>query len=115
MRVDLVGDEEVLVGIGAERDLGGSHLVGAERRAVGLGRVDQMRSAVGDVRADDDRATAARRSALGGLDRPVELVEVVGVLDPLHVPALRLEPAAGIVGAEGDARWLPSIVIRFAS
>jgi len=54
------------------------------------------------------------RSLLAASDRLVELVEIVRVLDPLHVPALRLEPAAD-VSAVNEIEVAPSIVIRFAS
>ena len=55
----VVGDEEVLVRVPAERDLRRAHLVLAERRAVRLRRVHRVRRAVGDVRADDDQRRPA--------------------------------------------------------
>ena len=99
--VDGVGDVEVLVRVEPERLLRGPHLVLAERRAVRLRRVDRVRRAVGDVAAHDHE----RRPLLLGLrraDRALERGDVLGVLDRLHVPALRLEALGLVLGGEGE-------------
>ena len=101
--VDLVRHVEVLVRIEPERLLGGADLVLAERRAVRLGGVDRVRRAVGDVAADDDQRRALLLG-LRGADRPLERAEVLGVRDRLHVPAVRLEALALVLGREAERR-----------
>ena len=58
---------------------------------------------VGDVRADRDE-----RRALGfvapGRQRGLERVEVLGVLDPLHVPAVGLQARRVVLAVEADRR-----------
>ena len=96
-------DPERAVGIEAHHFLGRAHLVFAERRAVRLGRVDRVRRGVGDVRADRDE-----RRALGfvarGRDRRLQRVEVLGVLDPLDVPAVGLHALRVVLAVEGQRR-----------
>ena len=76
---------------------------GAERLAVGLLGIVLVRRAVRDVRARDDDGGPVRVGH-GGLERVGDLLVVVPV-DHLRVPAIRLEPAGGVVG-EGE-RGLP--------
>jgi hypothetical protein len=73
----------------------------SERRAVRLGRVDEVRRAVGDVRAYDHHRRLSLLG-LGAFDCLVERGQVVGIVDPLHVPALSFEAAADVVGVERD-------------
>ena len=104
---DLVGDVEGPVGVEAEHLLGRGDLVGAERGAVRLAGVLQGRGGPGDDRAQVDE----RRPAGLGLGRLERLEEgadvlvvalaVVGPVDVLHVPAVRLV-ALGDVLAERD-------------
>ena len=107
-----VGDVEPPVRIPAERLLRRAHLVLAERSAVRLRSVDCVRRAVRDVRADDDRATDASLS-LRARDRGTQRIEVVGVVDVLDVPALRLEALPRSSVKEIDV--VPSIVMRLSS
>ena len=68
-----------------------------------LGGVDRVRRAVRDVAADDDQ----RRALLLGLrraGRPLERAQVLGVRDRLHVPAVRLEALALVLGREAERR-----------
>ena len=64
--------------------------------------VDGVRRAERDVRADDDQRRPLRLG-LRVRDRLAQRVEVVRVVDVLHVPALRLEARAAVLG-EGDRR-----------
>jgi hypothetical protein len=73
------------------------HFFGAERFTVRLGGVLLVRAAVADVRARDDERWPFRVGlcfAEGGLD----LVEVIHVVDVQHLPAVRLEALARVVG-----------------
>jgi len=95
-------DGEVRVGIEAQHLLRRTDLVFAERRPVRLGRVDGVRRRVGDVRAqDDDRG--ALRLGLRRVERRVDRLEVLRVVQMLDVPALRLEARTAVLG-ERDGR-----------
>ena len=94
-------DPEVLVGIEAHDFLRAPHFLLAEGRAVGLRGVDGDRRGVGDVGADLDERRALAFLAGGG-ERRLERVEVLGVLDPLHVPPVGLHPLAVVLAVEGD-------------
>ena len=97
----LVRDDEVLIGVPAERLLGRAHLVLAERRAVRLRRVLGVGRGIRDVRAHDDQR-GALRLGLRGRDRRAQRVEVVHVGDVLDVPAVRLEPLALVLAVEAE-------------
>ena len=91
----VVGDDEGLLGVEAEHLLRRGELVGAERGAVDLAGVLLAGGRPADDRLqDDDRRLVGL--ALGGLDRGVQLGDVLDVLagllpvDRLHVPAVRL-------------------------
>ena len=98
--LDAVGDQELGVLGPAVGGLRLAHLVLAERLAVRRGGVLLVRRAPADVAVDDDQ----RRPALLGLEaleRAGDEAEVVGVADPLHVPAIAHE-ARGDVVVVGD-------------
>ena len=114
MLVDPVGHDERRFGIPAEHLLRGLHLGLTERRAVRLGRVLGMRGRVGDVATDDDQ----RRT--GGLgprqrERLPERAQVVHVGNVLDVPAVGLEPRAGVLRVErergGSVDRYPVVVV----
>ena len=93
---DPVGDEEVGVLGPAVEALRLLDALGAERLAVRLRRVLDRR-AVADVAVDEDQ----RRALVLGLeDRegPLHLLEVVGVGDRRHVPAVGGEPRRDVLG-----------------
>ncbi len=102
VRVDLLGNEEVLVGVPAERALGSCDFVRAQRGAVRFRSVDGVRRAECDVRADDDQRRA-RKLSLRVRDRLTQGRQVVRVGDELNVPPERLE-ALGAILREGDRR-----------
>ena len=82
--------------------LGQTDLFDAERLAVGGAGVVLVRSAVADVALDDDQRRYVVR-APEYLDRLRDPLRVVGVADPLHVPAIGEEARRNIV-AEGEIR-----------
>ena len=92
---------ELQLGVKAHRDLGGAHFLFAERSAMGFGGVDRVGRGVGDVRAHLDE-----RGALGfrarDLQRPVQSIDVLGVLDALHMPAVGVHARDVVLGVEGD-------------
>ena len=89
------------LGVEAHRLLGRAHLVLAERRAVGFGGVDRVGRRVGDVRAHlDERGPLGFRAR--DLQRRVQRVHVLGVLDALHVPAVGVHARDVVLGVEGD-------------
>ena len=98
-----VGDREGRVGVEAHRLLRRADLGLAERGAVRLGRVDRMRRRIGDVGAEDDQRRPLLLRLRGG-ERAEERVEVLGVVDVLDVPAVRLEALALVLGRERERR-----------
>ena len=77
------------------------NLVFAERIAVGGGGILAMRRAVADVAVEDDqRGTAYGLAKLR--HSPLDVIDVVGVADALHVPAVAQEARRDIFG-ECDA------------
>ena len=104
---DAVGHEELGILRPAVGALGEPDLVVAQRLAMGRGGVVLVRRAVADVAVEDDQ----RRPALGlaeDRERVLDALEVVGVADAQHVPAVGEEARGDILG-EGDAacclRW----------
>ena len=102
MLVDALVDPEAAVGVEAHHLLGRPHLLLAQRRAVRLGGVDRVRRRVGDVRADRDEGRAlgflARRPSSAACER----LQVLGVLHPLHVPAVGRQARGVVLAVEGD-------------
>ena len=98
---DLVGDDEVLVGIPAQHLLGQAHLVLAQRRAVGLARALLVGRGPADDRLDADERRALLL-AHGLVDGDLERAEVVGVVDGLHVPAVGVEALGDVLGVEAQ-------------
>src|SRR5207248_8950768 len=76
--------------------LGQLDFVRAERRSMRLGGVLFVRTAPGDVRADDDERGPIRHT-LGRRDRGIDPLQVIGVGDPLYMPAVGLEPFGCVV------------------
>src|SRR5581483_1315534 len=73
----------------------------AERGAVRLRGVDRSRRGVGDVRADlDERGTLAFLA--GRAQRRLDLLDVLGVRDALHVPAVGLHAGGVVLPVEGQ-------------
>ena len=96
-----VGHEELGILRPAIGALGEPDLVLAQRLAMGGGGIDLVRRAVADVAVEDDQ----RRPALGlaeDRERILDALEIVGVADPQHVPAIGEEARRDILG-EGDA------------
>ena len=102
VRVHVIGNDEVRVGIPAERLLRRAHLVLAERRAVRLRRVLRVRSRVGDVAANDDQRRAPALGARRLRSRRAERLDVVDVGDVLDVPAVGLEALGLVLGVEAE-------------
>ena len=73
----------------------------AQRLAMGAGGVLLVRRAVADMARHDDQAGSVL-DAPGDRDRLGDALPVIGVADPLHVPAVCQEPA-GHVLAEGES------------
>ena len=99
--VDAVGHEELRVLGPAVVALGEADFFLAERFAVGCGGVLLVRRAVADVAVENDE----RGPAFGlaeDLERVLDAIDVVGVADPQHVPAVGEESGGDIFG-EGDA------------
>ena len=91
MIVNAVGDVELGVLGPAVGSLGELDFLFAQRLAVGRLGILLVRRSVADVAVDDDQG----RPVVGfveGRERPLELVEVVGVADPRDVPAVGEEP-----------------------
>ena len=98
-----VGDGERRVGVEAHRLLRGPDLGLAERRPVRLRGVDRVRRGIRDVRAQHDQ----RGTVLLGLrcgEGTEQRVEILGVVDVLDVPAVRLEALALVLGRERERR-----------
>ena len=83
------------VGIPAVCLLDETNLIGPERRAMGLLGVLLVRAAEPDVGPDRDQARPIIGSSL--LDRGRDRLDVVAVLDPDGVPAIRLEAGDDIL------------------
>jgi hypothetical protein len=98
---DLGRDDEVRVGIPAQRLLRRAHLVLAQRRAVGLGRVLRVGSRERDVAPHDDER-GPLRLGLRVRHRAADRREVVDVGDVLDVPAVGLEPRALVLLVERE-------------
>ena len=101
--VGLVGDVEGLVGIPAERLLGERDLLVAERRAVRRALTLLVGRRVADDRLDADQ----RRLVLVGhalAHRRLDRVEVVGVGDLQHLPAVGLEAHRDVLAVEAQRR-----------
>ena len=88
--VHAVGHEEVRVRVPAQGLLREADLVLAQRGAVRLARAHLVRGGPADDRLDPDERRALLL-LLGGLDRGPQGVEVVDVVDGLHVPAVGVE------------------------
>ena len=79
--------------------LGQAHFFHAQRFAVGRRRVVLVRAAVADVRVDiDERRTAFFRPR--SLDGRGEGGDVVAVLDPLGMPAIRRKACQTVLGED---------------
>ena len=98
--VDLVGHVELRLERPAQVLLGQLHLVRAERLAVRARRVLLVGRAEADVGAHGDERRPVRLG-LGRRQGGVDRLEVVAVVDVLHVPAVGLEAAAPVLG-EGE-------------
>ncbi len=102
----VVRDDEGLLRVEPEDLLGGGELVGAERRAVDLAAVLLAGCRPADDGLEDDERRLVGL-ALGGLDRGVELGDVLDVfagllpVHGLHVPAVGLVAGGHVLG-EGD-------------
>ena len=95
---------EGLLGVEAQHLLGGGHLVGAQGGAVRLAGVLRVGGRPGDDRAQHDEAGPVG-DRLGRADRVVERrhvlavgAAVVGPVDGLHVPAVRLVAQRDVLG-----------------
>ncbi len=94
----LLGDVERLVGLRPSEILLGRHdFVGTEGLAMRGGGVLLLRAAVADVRPGDDQRWT-RRIGLRFGDGFVDRVEIVDVRNVQHLPAIRLEPFARVIG-----------------
>ncbi len=85
----LVRNVERAIRVPAVGLLGQADLLGSQRRAMCLLAVLLVRAPEADMRADGDQARSAVRA--GALDRGFDRAQVVAILDPLGVPAIRLE------------------------
>ena len=110
VRVDLVGDVEVLVGIPAVGLLGQPHLLLAERSAVRLRRVLRVRGADRDVRAHDDQRRP-RRLGVGGVERGAQVVCRPAVVEALHVEAVGLVAQPDVLPEREAGRALDRDVV----
>jgi hypothetical protein len=81
---------------------GEAHFLLAKRLAMGRTGVMLMRGTVADMTVDNDEGRHVRRMA-ESFDRPRQLLRVVGVANPLHVPAIGQKARRDIV-AEGEIR-----------
>jgi hypothetical protein len=112
MLTNLVRHEEAFVLRPAVEPLRAANLLNTERLTVGGVVALLGRCAVGDDAVDDDD----RRTLLLGLEgvqRCVDRVKIVRVVDVLHRPAVALEPGRDILG---EAMLVsPSMVIRLLS
>ena len=80
--------------------LGQTDLFDSERLAMGGAGIVLMRSAIADMAIDDDQRGYVVRPA-ECLDRLRDPLRVIGVADPLHVPAIGKEARRDVV-AEGE-------------
>ena len=101
VRAHLVGHDEGRVGVEPEHLLRRADLGLAERRAVRLGGAPGVGRRVRDLGAQhDQRGPDALRARRG--ERGAQRVEVVRVVDVLHVPAVGLEARALVLAVEAE-------------
>ena len=102
MLAHAVGHQELRVLGPAVGAFGEADFLLAQRLAVRCGRVLLVRRAIADMAVQNDEGRAPLRLAKD-VQRVLDALDVVGVADAQHVPAIAQEAGGDVLG-EGDAR-----------